>query len=591
MSKKIQIDIGGGKQKEIELSSEEGLEILRHTTAHVMAQAVKRLFPDAKYAIGPTISDGFYYDFDLEHKFVPEDLPKIEAVMNKIVKENIPLERREVSLDEAKGEFKKLGESYKLELLEEIAEGPVSLYGQGDFLDLCRGPHLPSTGRLNAFKLLSLAGAYWRGDEKKQMLQRIYGTAFAEKKELAEHLEMREEAEKRDHRRLGKALEYFSIFEQAGPGLIHWLPKGGRLRDIIESFWRREHYKRGYELVYTPHIAKAEMWRKSGHLENFKDDMYAPMDVDGQEYYIKPMNCPAHILMYKTRKRSYRELPMRWGELGTVYRYERSGVLHGMLRVRGFTQDDAHIFCTPEQIVDELVGTIELMQYMMKAFGFDKYVVTLSTRPETSIGNVADWETATQALKKALKSKNMEYQVDEGGGAFYGPKIDIQLIDAIGRGWQGPTIQCDFNIPERLDVNYVDKDGKEKRVVMVHRTVLGSMERFVGCLLEHHAGALPTWLSPLQVIILPVSEKFMGHADKVSALLKEAGVRVEVDWRNEKLGYKIRDAQLKKIPYMGVVGAKEQEGDGLAPRSREKGDLGFMTVEAFLEMIKPELEP
>jgi len=572
----------------------EGREVLRHSASHILAQAVQHLFPGVKLGIGPAIEEGFYYDFDVPQPFTPEDLTRLEEEMKKIVAADYPFLREEISREEALRLFADRGEKYKVELIVDLPpDVPISVYRQGDFLDLCAGPHLPSTGRLKHFKLLSVAGAYWRGDEKRPMLQRIYGTAFAEKAQLEEHLRRLEEAKRRDHRRLGRELDLFSLQEEAGPGLVFWHPKGGLVRQLIEDFWRAEHRRRGYEIVYTPHIAKLDLWKISGHWSWYKENMYSPINIDEVEYLLKPMNCPFHILMYKSATRSYRDLPLRWGELGTVYRYERSGVLHGLLRVRGFTQDDAHLFVRPDQLEDELVGVLDLAQFMMKSFGYQNYELMLSVRdPQNKakyIGDDAVWEMAEKALIGALEKKGLPYQIGEGEAKFYGPAIDITLKDALGRGWQGPTIQVDFNLPERFDLTYVGEDGQPHRPVMIHRTVLGSMERFMGGLIEHYAGAFPLWLAPVQVRVLPITERHHDYAYQVGARLKEAGLRVEVDARNEKVGYKIRQAEVEKVPYMLVVGDKEREQGQVAVRQRQQGDLGPMDLEAFLAKALAEV--
>ena len=566
-----------------------------HSGAHVMAQAVKSLFPEAKLGIGPAIEEGFYYDFDVPEPFSPEDLERIEERMRQITEEDVPFVREAVSKAEARRRMEAMGERYKLELIEEFEEdGEITLYRNGDFVDLCRGPHVPSTGRIKVVKLLSAAGAYWRGDEKRKMLQRIYGIAFESEQALQEYLEKLAEIERRDHRRLGQELDLFSLHEEGGPGLVFWHPKGARIRTIIEDFWREEHDRRGYEVVYTPHIAKAGLWETSGHLAWFRESMYSPMDVDGVDYLVRPMNCPFHILMYKTQIRSYRDLPMRWGELGTVYRYERSGTLHGMLRVRGFTQDDAHIFCRPDQLEEEIVGVIDLAQFMLRAFGYTEYIVELSVRdPEAKdryIGEDVVWEQAEETLRNALEMKELAYTRAEGEAKFYGPAIDIKVKDALGRAWQGPTIQVDFNEPERFDVNYVGEDGEAHRVVMVHRTVLGAMERFVGGLIEHYAGAFPVWLAPVQVVVIPISDDQSSYAVEVADRLKERKIRVSVDERREKMGYKIREAEQQKVPYMLIVGAREVEGGTVAVRRRGEGDLGVSSVEAFLDRISEEIK-
>jgi len=553
-----------------------------------MAEAVHSLFPSVKFGIGPVIEDGFYYDFDLPRSLTPEDLPVIEAKMAEIIAQDLPFTHEEVEKEEARRIF--AYQPYKLELIDEIPDERMTIYRQGSFVDLCKGPHVSSTGEIVAFKLLSIAGAYWRGDERRPMLQRIYGVAFDTQKELNQHLERLTEAAKRDHRRLGRELDLFSFHEEAGPGLVHWHPKGATVRRIIEDFWVEEHLKRGYEIVYSPHIAKLDMWKKSGHWELYQEHLYSPMDVEGQQYLIKPMNCPAHILMYKTKLRSYRELPIRWAELGTVYRYERSGVLHGLTRVRGFTQDDAHIFCRPDQLEDEVVGVIEFALFMMRTFGFKEYEVLLSTRPEKYAGTVEIWEEATETLDRALKRLALPYEVDPGEGVFYGPKIDIRLRDALGRAWQGPTTQVDFNLPQRFDVTYVGVDGVAHPVVMVHRTVLGSMERFLGCLIEHYAGAFPVWLAPVQAVVIPIADRHVDYTLKVEAELKADGMRAEADVRPERMNLKIREAQLQKTPYMLIVGDKEVESATVSVRLRSGEDLGGQTIAAFREMARAVIE-
>ncbi len=566
----------------------EKIEKLRHSASHVMAEAVHSLFPSVKFGIGPVIEDGFYYDFDLPRSLTPEDLPVIEAKMAEIIAQDLPFTHEEVEKEEARRIF--AYQPYKLELIDEIPDERMTIYRQGSFIDLCKGPHLSSTGEIVAFKLLSIAGAYWRGDERRPMLQRIYGVAFDTQKELNQHLERLVEAAKRDHRRLGRELDLFSFHEEAGPGLVHWHPKGATVRRIIEDFWVEEHLKRGYEIVYSPHIAKLDIWKKSGHWELYQEHLYSPMDVEGQQYLIKPMNCPAHILMYKTKLRSYRELPIRWAELGTVYRYERSGVLHGLTRVRGFTQDDAHIFCRPDQLEDEVVGVIEFALFMMRTFGFKEYEVLLSTRPEKYAGTVEIWEEATETLDRALKRLALPYEVDPGEGVFYGPKIDIRLRDALGRAWQGPTTQVDFNLPQRFDVTYVGMDGLAHPVVMVHRTVLGSMERFLGCLIEHYAGAFPVWMAPVQAVVIPIADRHVDYALKVEAELKAGGMRAEADVRPERMNLKIREAQLQKTPYMLIVGDKEVESATVSVRLRSGEDLRGQTIAAFREMARAVIE-
>ncbi|MCD6506502.1 threonine--tRNA ligase [Candidatus Poribacteria bacterium] len=569
---------------------EEGRRVYRHSASHVMAQAVKELFPEAKLGIGPAIEDGFYYDFDVPKPFTPDDLERIEERMRQIIKADYPFKRREVTKDEAIRLFEEMGEIYKVELLNEMEDEIVSLYEHDKFVDLCRGPHLPSTGKLKVVKLLSAAGAYWRGDESRKMLQRIYGTAYERKSDLDAHLRRIEEAERRDHRRLGRQLDLFSFHEVAGAGLVYWHPKGAMIRKIIEDFWRDQHIKGGYEFVYTPHIGRSWLWKTSGHLDFFSENMYSPMDVDGQDYYLKPMNCPFHIMIYKTRIRSYRDLPLRWAELGTVYRYERGGVLHGLMRVRGFTQDDAHIFCTPEQIEEEILRVLRFSLEMLRSFGFDQFEVYLSTKPEKAVGEPERWEQAQNSLRNALEAEGLSFEVDEGGGAFYGPKIDIKIKDAIGRSWQCSTIQFDFNLPERFDLSYVGEDGREHRPYMVHRALLGSLERFFGVLIEHYAGAFPIWLAPVQVRVMNITRDQEDYALQITRRLKEAGLRADNDIRGEKLGYKVREAQLEKIPYMLIVGAREKDSGTVAVRTRRGEDLGGMKVEDFIRKIKEEIE-
>lgn len=560
------------------------VEKMRHSAAHVMAQAVQELFPEAKFGIGPAIEDGFYYDFELPRTLVPEDLSKIEAKMREIIAAKLPFIREEMSRDEARRIF--ANQPYKLELIEEIPDDKVTVYRHGSFVDLCRGPHVEVTGEVGAFKLVNIAGAYWRGDETRPMLQRIYGVAFETEEELEDHLARLAEASKRDHRRLGKDLDLFSIHEEAGPGLVMWHPKGALIRQLIEDFWKEEHRRRGYEIVYTPHIAKLNLWKTSGHWDFYRENLYSPMDVEGQQYIIKPMNCLGHILIYKTRLRSYRELPLRYAELGTVYRYERSGVLHGLARVRGFTQDDAHIFCRSDQLEGEISSVVELARFMLATFGFNDYELLLSTRPEKYAGTLEIWEQSTAALKGVLEKMGLPYKVDPGEGVFYGPKIDIKLRDALGRLWQGPTIQVDFNLPQRFNVNYIGDDGAEHQVVMVHRTVLGSMERFVACLVEHYAGAFPVWLSPVQVVIIPIADRHLEYASGIAEVLKENGLRVRVDDRPERMNSKIREAQLEKIPYMLIVGDKESSTGTVALRLRSGEDLGSVTFAEFITRIK-----
>lgn len=579
--------------KFLTFDDDEGKEVYWHSASHVMADAVKMLFTKAKLAIGPSISDGFYYDFDVDEAFVPEDLERIEEKMKAIVEADLPFIRNVVPKPCAVQIFTDLDEKYKLELLEDIQDETVSIYRHGNFMDLCRGPHLDSTGRLKYFKLHSIAGAYWHGDEKEKMLQRIYGTAYETKEQLDQHLQRIEEAQKRDHRKLGKELDLFSFHEQvAGPGLAFWHPKGATIRRVIEDFWKDEHIKRGYQLVTTPHIAKADLWNTSGHYSFFRENMFT-LDVEGQEYVLKPMNCPYHILIYQTKIHSYRELPIRYAELGTVYRYERSGTLTGMFRVRGFTQDDAHIFCTPDQILDEIKGTLDLALFMLKTFGYQDYKIDLSVRDsehkEKYMGSDEQWERAETALMDALNSKNLPYTRMEGEAVFYGPKIDINILDALGRPRQGPTIQFDFNEPGRFNVTYVDTDGQPHEIVMVHRTVLGSMERFIGGLVEHYAGAFPLWLAPVQVKILPVTNFQGDYATSINKELLKHGLRSEADLRSEKLGLKIREAQLEKTPYMLVVGKREEESNSVSVRLRNGEDLGAIPLAEFINRVKSEL--
>jgi len=567
--------------------SEENLEALRHSTSHIMAEAVLHLFPEAKFAIGPAIEDGFYYDFDLPRPLTPEDLEVIEARMGKIIKAAYPFQRREVSREEAQVLF--ADQPYKLELVADMPEDEIiSIYTQGEFTDLCRGPHVQDTSQVNpkATKLLKVAGAYWRGDEKRPMLQRIYGTAWPRREELEAYLHKLEEMEKRDHRRLGRELDLYSAHEEAGAGLIHWHPKGGLVRTAIEDFWRREHYKAGYDIIYTPHIGRAQLWEDSGHLDFYRELMYSPMDIEGHEYFIKPMNCPFHIMIYKSRLRSYRELPLRWAELGTVYRFERSGVLHGLMRVRGFTQDDAHVFCRPDQIDEEISHVLEFSLFIWRSFGFEEYQVYLSTRPEKYVGEPERWEQAQEALRHALEKQGLPYEVDEGAGAFYGPKIDISIKDALGRLWQCTTIQFDFNLPERFDMTFVGEDGKEARPYMVHRALLGSLERFFGILVEHYAGAFPVWLAPVHAVLIPITDRHVEYARQVEKQLRAAGLRTEVDMRSERMQAKIRDAQLQKIPYMLVLGDREAEAGTVAVRLRTEEDLGPRPVEEFIAMAQ-----
>jgi threonyl-tRNA synthetase len=560
---------------------------MRHSASHVMAEAVLSLFPDAKFGIGPAIEDGFYYDFELPRPLTPDDLPVIEQKMGEIIKADLPFTRRELTREEAKKLF--AAQPYKLELIDEIPDERLGVYEQGKFVDLCRGPHVKSTGEIKAFKLINIAGAYWRGDERQPMLQRIYGVAFASREALDDYLNRLEEAAKRDHRKLGKDLDLFSIHEEAGPGLVHWHPKGSVIRSVIEDFWKQEHIRRDYDIVYTPHIAKVGLWQTSGHWDFYRENMYSPMDIDEQKYVIKPMNCVYHINIYKTKLRSYRELPLRYAELGTVYRYERSGVLHGLARVRGFTQDDAHIFCRFDQLEDEIVSVLELTRLMMDTFGFTSHKVMLSTRPEKYAGAPEAWEEATETLRKALERCDIAYEVDPGEGVFYGPKIDTKIEDALGRDWQGPTVQVDFNLPQRFDVNYIGEDGQEHMVAMVHRTVLGSMERFLAMLIEHYGGAFPVWLSPVQARIIPVADRHLDYAGRLAAEMKDRGIRAEVDDRSERINLKIRQAQLDKLPYMLVVGDKEVADGSVAVRKRSGEQLPPQPLADFLKTITADI--
>ena len=567
----------------------EGREVFWHSAAHLMAQAIKRLFPEAKLGIGPPIEDGFYYDIDLDRPITPDDFPLIEKEMAKIVDEDYPIVRKELTREEALDFFRKIHEDLKIELIEELEED-ISAYSQGEFTDLCRGPHLPSTGRIGKhFKLLNVAGAYWRGDEHNKMLQRLYATAYPKKKLLEEHLHRLEEAKKRDHRKLGRELDLFSIQETIGNGLILWHPKGARVRRILEEFVIQEHYKHGYELIYTPHIAKLHLWETSGHTGFYRENMFSPMVVDEVEYQLKPMNCPFHITIYKSHLRSYRDLPMRLFELGTVYRYERSGVLHGLMRVRGFTQDDAHIFCTPDQLNDEILKVLDFTLFILRTFGFEKYEIFLSTRPEKYVGTLENWERATNALQQALETRKLSYEIDPGEGVFYGPKIDIKIKDTLGRSWQCSTIQVDFNLPERFQVEYIGEDGQPHQPIMVHRALLGSIERFFGVLIEHYAGAFPLWLAPIQVQVIPITERQHAYAREIFEQLRQAGIRAELDVRSEKVGYKIREAEVQKIPYMVIVGDKEVESGKISVRRKGEGDLGQMELSAFLNRISEEI--
>ena len=571
---------------------EEGKEVYWHSSSHLMAHAIKSLYPEAKFGVGPAIENGFYYDFDINTKLDEEHLRKIEERMEKISKEDHKFERSELTKEKAIDFFKKQDDQYKLEILSELDENNevISIYNEGEFTDLCTGPHLPSAGKIKYVKLLSVSGSYWRGDEHNKQMQRIYGISFPKKKMLDDYIQFLEEAKRRDHRKLGKQLDLFSVHEEAGAGLIYWHPKGARIRMEIEDFWRQAHLQNGYELLYSPHMGKSWLWETSGHLDFYKDSMYSGMKIDEQDYYIKPMNCPFHIMIYKSQLRSYRDLPLKWAELGTVYRYEKSGVLHGLLRVRGFTQDDAHIFCTPEQIEAEIIEVIRFARMVLGAFGFYDMNFYLSTKPEDAVGDDSRWIKATESLRKALESENLKYAVDEGAGTFYGPKIDIKIKDALGREWQLSTIQFDFNLPERFDINYIAEDGKEHRPFMVHRALLGSIERFFGILIEHYAGDFPSWLAPVQAAVIPVSQNFSDYANSINDKLFAADIRSRVDQRNEKIGYKIRDWETQKVPYMIIVGEKEQNAANISVRQHKKGDIGTFTLSDFIDKLTAEIK-
>ena len=564
------------------------LERMRHSASHIMAEAVQYLFPGVKFGIGPTIENGFYYDFELSRPLTPEDLPVIESKMREIISQDVPFITEEMSKDEAQRLFGT--QQYKLELINEIPDTAVTIYKQGSFTDLCRGPHLASTGEVKAFKLTHLAGAYWRGDEKRLMLQRIYGVAFESQKELDNYLAWQTEIIKRDHRKLGKELDLYSTHEEIGPGLICWHPKGALIRQIIEDFWKTEHIKRGYDIVYTPHIAKLDLWKTSGHWEFYQNYLFPPMEIEGQQYMLRPMNCLGHILIYKSQLHSYRNLPLRYAELGTVYRYERTGVLYGLARVRGLTQDDAHIFCRPDQVEREVSEVLNLVQFMMSSFGFDEYEVFLSTRPDKYAGTLSMWEEATEALGHVLEKLDLRYEVDPGEGVFYGPKIDIKLKDALGHVWQGPTIQVDFNLPQRFNVCYIGEDSLEHAVVMIHRTVLGSMERFLACLTEHYGGAFPVWLSPVQTVIIPIADRHIDYARQIEDDFTNEGIRVRIDGRSERMNLKVREAQLEKAPYMLIVGDKEVDSSSASVRLRSGEDLGLENLIQVKSRIKAAIE-
>lgn len=574
----------------IQIGSDEALAILRHSTAHIMALAVRDVFgKDVKVAIGPSIENGFYYDFLRDEAFSPDDFEKIEGRMSELVREALPFMRTEQKSSDAIKRFTDEQEKFKVELIQDLDTDTVSFYHVGEFTDLCRGPHLPNTSFIKSFKLLRVAGAYWRGDEKRDVLQRIYGTAFFDKKDLKKHLNTLEEAKKRDHRKLGKELELFTVQDEIGPGLILWQPKGAQLRRLIEDFWKDEHYRHDYELLYTPHIARQDLWKTSGHLDFYSENMYSSMDIDEVQYQLKPMNCPFHIGIYNCQKRSYKELPIRWCELGTVYRYERAGALHGLLRVRGFTQDDAHIFCRPDQLEDEIFNILDLNLHILKSFGFDDYDIYLSTRPEKYVGSDENWERATEALKGALEKKGLVYVIDPGEGVFYGPKIDIKIKDQLGRSWQCSTIQVDFNLPERFEMGYTGSDNTEHQPIMIHRALMGSLERFIGVLIEHYAGAFPIWFAPVQARIMNITDDQAEYGEKVFKELRKAGIRVEKDLRNEKLNYKIREAQVAKTPYMLIIGDKEVADNTVTVRLRNGENLSPMTTSEFAALIADEV--
>ncbi|MCG2725707.1 MAG: threonine--tRNA ligase [Elusimicrobia bacterium] len=565
------------------------IETMRHSLAHVMAAAVVELFPGAKLGIGPAIDNGFYYDFDIDRSFVPEDLPKIEKKMNHIIAQAQKFEYSKMSKKEALDFFAERGEKFKIELINDLTDEEVGIYKNGKFVDLCKGPHVEHTGKIKFFKLASIAGAYWRGDEKRPMLQRIYGIAFKTKNEIDAYIKQQEEALKRDHRKLGKQLDLYSINDQTGPGLVLWHPNGARIRHEIETYWRDEHLKNGYELLYTPHLGKADLWNTSGHLDFYKDSMYSPMDIDGIDYYAKPMNCPFHIQIYKNSNRSYRQLPLRWAELGTVYRFEKTGVLHGLMRVRGFTQDDAHIICAPEQIESETIEALRFSMNIWKTFGFTDVKAYLATRPKDAIGEPEYWETAQKSLKAAADKEKIEVEIDEGGGAFYGPKIDLRIKDSIGRQWQTTTIQFDFNLPERFNMEYKGADGNNHRPYMVHRALLGSLERFFGILVEHFAGNFPLWLSPVQVKVANITSLEEDYAKEIYEKLKGQGIRASIDARSDTIGFKVRDAALEKIPYLIIVGKKEKAENSISIRLRGNKNISGLNIDSFIAGIKPEI--
>lgn len=583
----VSSDVSSGNMIVITLKNPEGLDILRHSTSHVMADAVQKLFPGTKVTIGPSIDNGFYYDFDSPHRFSVDDFEAIEKKMNEIVKARLPFIRKEVSKDEAIDLFSKMNETYKVEIIEDLKEPVVSLYYHGDFVDLCRGPHIPDTGFIKAFKLMSVAGAYWRGDEKNAMLQRLYATAFTTKESLDAHIKMLEEAKERDHRKIGADLDLFGFSDSIGQGLVLWTPNGGIVRNVVENFWRKQHFRNGYKLVYSPHIGRSHLWETSGHLGFYKESMYSPMDIDGEDYYVKPMNCPFHVMLYKRKKWSYREFPFRWAELGTVYRYEKSGTMNGLKRVRGFTQDDAHLFCRLDQLEEEIKRVLDFSLFMLRSFEFNSFKLFLSTRPKEFVGEIEIWDKAEEALRKTLEKSGLDWELQIGDGAFYGPKIDINVDDSIGRSWQLSTIQVDFNLPERFDLNYTGDDGAEHRPIMIHRALLGSIERFFGVLIEHFKGAFPLWLSPVQVAILTVSDRHIETAAKLSDMIREKGIRTEIDERNEKIGYKIREWSVQKTPYIIVIGDNETSLEKISIRKRG-GEQETMNVPEFINKLDVE---
>ena len=575
----------------LRFDSAEGREVYRHSSTHIMAQAVKELFPSAQLTIGPALEDSFYYDFAFERPFTPEDLERIEERAAEIIRRNLTITRREFSKQEAIDFFRARGEHYKVELIQGFPDGePITAYTQGDFVDLCRGPHLPTTGSIGAIKLLTTAGAYWRGDERNPMLQRIYGTSFPTKGDVDAYLARLEEIKRRDHRKVGKELDLISIQDEIGPGLVLWHPKGAAVRLLIENFWREQHIRDGYQLVYSPHTARLDLWKTSGHLDYYRENMFPSMKLEGSEYQLKPMNCPYHIMIYQSHLRSYRDLPIRYGELGTVYRYERTGVLHGLMRVRGFTQDDAHLFCRPDQMEHEVSCVLDFTFFVLQTFGFHQFEVFLSTRPKESVGGDEHWTLATSALEAALKSRNISFHLDPGGGAFYGPKIDIKIKDALGRSWQCSTVQVDFNNPERFELSYIGEDGKAHRPIMIHRALMGSIERFFGILIEHYGGAFPTWLAPVQAVVMNITDHQQDYAASVVAQLRTAGFRAEADLRNEKIGFKIREAEKAKIPFMLVAGNREMQDGTLSVRGRSGSNLGNKTVAEVLDLLQAEVK-